>query len=1234
MITTNNFKNVLENLKFIEKNGVYSKKFEALDFELKVDFNKEILMYPEERGFKINERQTCNFKQAENFVVFECVHRLLTQGYHPKHIELEPKWQVGHGASGGRADILVKDNDEKALLIIECKTAGKEFENAWKTTQHKPTQLFSYVQQTKSTKFIALYASDFIDNHLKADYFLINVTDNEELLLNDSSLKSFKEATTVEEIYEVWRETYEKEYTELGLFESNKPYEIGKSKFSLADLQPVSSTDIQGKYHKFASILRKYNVSGRENAFDKLVNLFLCKVVDEKENPNELKFYWKGKAYDNPFDFQDRLQKLYKNGMKEFLGEDITYIDNTHIDEIFKHYDLDTIKTDIKEVLKEQKFFTNNDFAFIDVHNRPLFYQNFQVLLEVARLIQNINLTNSDENQFLGDMFEGFLDQGVKQSEGQFFTPMPIVKFIINALPSKEQPRVIDYACGAGHFLNEYFTVNQESEIVGIEKEYRLSKVAKVSSFMYGSDMKIVYSDALAQNEKIKENHYDVLIANPPYSVKGFLETLSEEDRKRFTLTSTIEEKSHTANNAIECFFMERAKHLLSKDGVAGIVVPSSILNKGNQNINTNKGNVYVGTREILLKYFEIVAIAEFGSGTFGKTGTNTVTLFLKRRCDTQNLAGTFSELADKLFDCKFEFEKALQEKEMLQKYCNHIEVNFETYKSILCDSIDEKLFGYEMFQEYQTEFLKLTETKNRKTKKQYKALSKEAKEAIEQKELLKYLKLVEKDKFYYYTLAYKNQSDVVIVKSPSKNSDNKKFLGYEWSSAKGNEGIHYITKSSINVEDESLEEEEKRILENLQGLRHINTPLYNPQDLEDESKINKIIRNNFEGVKTTMPDELTEYVSRAKLVDMLDFSRVDFNKALSLTVSTKVEIESKWEIVKLENVIELYDTLRKPIKESDRKDGDIPYYGATGIIDYINGYTHDGRFLLIGEDGAKWKANENSSFIVEGKFWANNHVHILKVTNNIKDIYLREFLNQMDLTIEYITGLTVKKLNQRNLLNIKIPLPPLDIQEKIVKECQKVDDAVVEANEVIKKSKENIILAMNSSNENKTMKLGETCELKAGKFVSAKDIYDENRENLYPCYGGNGLRGYVKTFTHEGLYALIGRQGALCGNITLVHGKFHATEHALAVTPKIDLDVIWLYHKLVLMDLNQYKTGTAQPGLSVKNINVVNIEVPPLKTQKQIVSTIEKLETKIEQAQKIIDEAQHQKEAILKKYL
>ena len=88
-------------------------------------------------------------------------------------------------------------------------------------------------------------------------------------------------------------------YTTKGIFEENiQPYHIGKDKYTLDDLQEISDADRQKKYHEFATILRQHNVSGRENAFDKLVNLFLCKLVDETENPKELKFYWKGVAYD------------------------------------------------------------------------------------------------------------------------------------------------------------------------------------------------------------------------------------------------------------------------------------------------------------------------------------------------------------------------------------------------------------------------------------------------------------------------------------------------------------------------------------------------------------------------------------------------------------------------------------------------------------------------------------------------------------------------------------------------------------------------------------------------------------------------------------------------------------------------------------------------------------------------------------------------------------------------
>ena len=246
MIKKENFHKVLEQLGFKKSKNIYSKKFSEFKTELKVDFEKEELIYPEKDGLTVNERQTCNFKQAENFVVFESVHRLLNQGYNPKHIELEPKWQVGHGASGGRADILVKDNDDNALLIIECKTAGNEFTKAWKTTQVKPTQLFTYIQQERSTKFIALYTSDFVDNTVQSNYYLINVSDNEKLLENNTKLKAYKDAHTVDDLYKVWVETYQKDYATIGLFEDNQPYDIGKSKYSLADLKTVTSRDIKG----------------------------------------------------------------------------------------------------------------------------------------------------------------------------------------------------------------------------------------------------------------------------------------------------------------------------------------------------------------------------------------------------------------------------------------------------------------------------------------------------------------------------------------------------------------------------------------------------------------------------------------------------------------------------------------------------------------------------------------------------------------------------------------------------------------------------------------------------------------------------------------------------------------------------------------------------------------------------------------------------------------------------
>ena len=144
---------------------------------------------------------------------------------------------------------------------------------------------------------------------------------------------------------------------------------------------------------------------------------------------------------------------------------------------------------------------------------------------------------------------------------------------------------------------------------------------------------------------------------------------------------------------------------------------------------------------------------------------------------------------------------------------------------------------------------------------------------------------------------------------------------------------------------------------------------------------------------------------------------------------------------------------------------------------------------------------------------------------------------------------------------------------------------------------------------------LGEVFTLQAGKNITAKDISDkEDSEHRFPCYGGNGLRGFVSSYNRNGRFPLIGRQGALCGNINFAEGLFYATEHAVVVETYCKTDVEWAVHSLIHLNLNQYATSTAQPGLSVSTINEVLIPLPPIEEQGRIVRCLNKWNTLIGQ--------------------
>ena len=149
-------------------------------------------------------------------------------------------------------------------------------------------------------------------------------------------------------------------------------------------------------------------------------------------------------------------------------------------------------------------------------------------------------------------------------------------------------------------------------------------------------------------------------------------------------------------------------------------------------------------------------------------------------------------------------------------------------------------------------------------------------------------------------------------------------------------------------------------------------------------------------------------------------------------------EIPDSWRWVKLGFIVDILDSKRKPITKSERKSGIYPYYGATCIQDYVSDYLFDEDLLLLGEDGAKWGKGEDSAFCIHGKTWVNNHAHVLRTLQNIDMFYLCYVLIILDLT-PYITGTTVPKLNQLNMSQITIPLPPIKEQKKIVDKIEQL---------------------------------------------------------------------------------------------------------------------------------------------------------------------------------------------------
>lgn len=326
-----------------------------------------------------------------------------------------------------------------------------------------------------------------------------------------------------------------------------------------------------------------------------------------------------------------------------------------------------------------------------------------------------------------------------------------------------------------------------------------------------------------------------------------------------------------------------------------------------------------------------------------------------------------------------------------------------------------------------------------------------------------------------------------------------------------------------------------------------------------------------------------------------------------------------EWEQRKLGEVTQCLDSERVPINSEEREKipGEIPYYGAGNIQGYINKFLFDEELVLLLEDGDAFddfRTKEIAQYIC-GKTWVNNHAHVLRPLGDAYFLYIT--LSHKDIrNWVQLAGASRKKLVQKSMLNIELFMPHIIEQKKIGQYFSNLDHLITlhqRKCDEIKSLKKYMLQKMFPQNEQKVpeirfegfteaweqRKLGDVAqEFKSGNSLKADEI---DITGDYPVYGGNGLRGYTSTYNHDGEYALIGRQGALCGNMNYSAGKAYFTEHAVVVKADENNVTRFLYYMLDTMNLGQYSDQSAQPGLAVNKLVKLENSFPKKEEQQQI---------------------------------
>lgn len=886
-MNTSQIKRFLTSLEFSAVSEQWQRDFGSVT--LAVDFTRARIVYP--REIRCGDETTSHFDAEENWVVLECVCRLLAKGYRAEDIELERRHKLGRKSkASGKADITVYGRDGRALIVIECKTWGVEYEAEQAQMRRDGGQLFSYYKQDRAARFLCLYASRLGAGGIEFQNSIVCMDDTpderQRQARRPEALLTWEKAAGDDDLQAVWQAKTGKAFAAKGIFEGDfEPYDPGFTPLKIRDLREFSAEDKGRVFDQFEEILRHNNISDRSNAFNRFISLVLAKIVDESRPENEIAHFQFKPGTDTAETLHERLQTLYTRAMKEYLRETVVNYTLADIEAIISHFPRQTSQDELRRIYKELKFFTNNEFAFKEVYNETLFHANAAVLREVVELFQPYRFRYTRRAQFLGEFFELMLENGFKQSEGQFFTPTPVARFLLSSLPLEKiirekaaaasaaqsehaslLPSVIDYACGSGHFVTEAIEEIQHllarlpddlhpglrklresgtdwagDYLCGIEKDYRLARTSQVACFMHGDgEAEIVFGDGLeAHGDRLPVKEFDVLVANPPYSIEEFKKHLNRSRLPAYTLLDGISDDSKN----IEVAFVERATQLLRVGGVAALILPSSILN--------NSG-IYTRARKLLLQRCWLRAIVEFGSHTFGATGTNTVVLFLERRPDKHDTDYRYIA-EDFIGQNKARPMDWCDSEALLAGYVAHRGLDLAEFRTFLTRAASEAFKAGEFYTTYRRWFDASTERRDLEKRVSFKKLTAAERAAKIETLFHDLVFALETEKFRHWMLLH--DQPLLVVKSGQETAAQREFLGYQFSDRRGYKGL-----------DLKRDRAGKPL-----------TKLYDEENPDNLDKANAHLRRAMSGEPPApIPPALEKNLAHVSLVDCVDFERVD----------------------------------------------------------------------------------------------------------------------------------------------------------------------------------------------------------------------------------------------------------------------------------------------------------------------------------------------------------------------